>query len=143
MNPKKVIFIGVGTLAGVIAVIVVAKQVVKLIRGREGKKGVNAAKSEIKGSDLSFSNATYQQMADTLYSAMKGSGTDYNAIERTLKRLKTKSDWNKLVVTFGVKKISHWYYEFEGNLVEWLNDELGEGEQDNINEILSKIGAAI
>jgi len=109
----------------------------------EGRKGVNAAKDEVKKSDLTYTDSNYQQMADTLYIAMKGAGTDYSAIKRTLSKLKTKSDWNQLVVKFGVRKTNHFYYTFEGNLIEWLIDELSGSEQESANSILSKIGVTI
>ncbi|MDD4699187.1 MAG: hypothetical protein PHV07_02880 [Oscillospiraceae bacterium] len=90
--------------------------------------------------ELTFSNLEYQNMAQRLFDAMSGAGTDEDTIYSILRMLRTRSDWFKLVDVFGVRESDAFYSGWSGNLMEWLVDELNSSEQEEVANILSRIG---
>ena len=79
---------------------------------------------------------------------MDGYGTGNSTIEDELKKLKSRSDWDKLVSAFGTRTISSglgniFQSDFTGTLPECLNDELDSSELQSANKILNKIGVSI
>lgn len=130
-------------VVGGITTLFLLKKVAELLKSKQGKDTVKDAEKEIEKSDLSYTDSTYSTMASILFKAMEGTGTDYDPIKRVIEKLKTKSDWLKLVSTFGVKKVSNFVYDFEGSLVEWLIDELSDSQQVEISDILAKIGVTL
>lgn len=100
------------------------------------------------GGGNGVSNLDFTKMADSIFDAMDGYGTGNNTIEKELKKLKSKADWNALVSAFGTRTISSgtgniFQSDFTGNLTECLNDELDSDELEDANEILNKIGVSI
>lgn len=92
-------------------------------------------------------NQDFLPMANAIFDAMDGYGTNEETIETELKKLRSKSDWNALVNAFGTRTISSgkWNFQddFTGNLPECLNDELDSSEIQSVNQILNKIGVSI
>jgi len=136
-------YVKIGLLVAiVIVVIVIISQVVKLLKKRDGL--IRAARDEINQKELSFSEAQYKIMAENLYAAMNGAGTDEEAIYTTLSTLKTKADWYKLVDVYGIKEHSQsshmGFWSFTGNLVESLHNELSSSEKTKVSNILARIG---
>jgi hypothetical protein len=87
-------------------------------------------------------------MANSLFDAMNGYGTGEDTIEKELKKLKSKNDWDALVRAFGTRTLSSGTWnvfqsDFTGTLPECLNDELDSSELESVNQILSKIGVSI
>lgn len=121
-----------------VVVALIARAVVRAIGSTD--KYSRAANSEISNNNLSFSDLEYENMASRLLDAMSGAGTRESVIYQVLKSLKTKDDWYKLVSVFGVRETSSMWSSWEGNLVEWLVDELDTGEQEEVSNILSRIG---
>lgn len=76
------------------------------------QEGVNASK-------LTQPLAAYTAMASAIYSAVKGLGTDEEAIKTVFKKLKTNDDFRQLVLSFNVR---------DGlDMLQWLYDDLPEG----------------
>lgn len=67
--------------------------------------------------------------ADKLYAAMKGLGTDEDAIYEVFANMTTRSDVLYLIKTFGVKDSK--------TLNEWLTAELNANERTKLNNILA------
>lgn len=109
----------------------------------ESKKVIKAAENEIIENAATFTPSDYKSMADKLFIAMDGIGTDSDAILQTVAGLKTKTDWLKLVEAFGVKESTSWASSFTGNLIEWMTDELGGDERARVNFSLQKFGVTI
>lgn len=94
------------------------------------------------------SNLNFRAIADSLFDAMDGYGTGEDTIEKELKKLKTKADWNALVEAYGTRTLNcgtgnPFCSDFTGDLADCLNDELDEDELEDVNEILNKIGVSI
>lgn len=94
------------------------------------------------------SNLNFRAIADSLFDAMDGYGTGEDTIEKELKKLTTKADWNALVEAYGTRTLNcgtgnPFCSDFTGDLSDCLNDELDEDELEDVNEILNKIGVSI
>ncbi len=98
---------------------------------------------KVVSSNLSYTTSEYKAMADQLYNAMNGAGTDETVIYDVLNRLNTVDDYNQLVKTFGTRSASSFVTSFSGTLQTWLRDELDDSEVKKVNNILSKMGVSI
>jgi hypothetical protein len=74
-------------------------------------------KSKIDKLERGISDSEVRNLSDQLYDAMKGVGTDEEAVYGAFKSLKTASDFCALVARFDRD------YGSEGNLLEWLDDD--------------------
>lgn len=82
--------------------------------------------------------ANYLAFADKLESAMFDAGTDEDSIYSVFKKLKSNTDFAKLFAAFGKRaKYNFGWSQGNWNLIQWLQDELSETEQDEVNKILS------
>lgn len=79
---------------------------------------------------LSISETVAKQLAEKLYSAMKGWGTDEKAIYEVFSQVATRDDVLYIFAQFGLK---------DGrNLTQWLTSELSARERVKVNEILAE-----
>lgn len=90
---------------------------------------VNEANAEINKNQLTMTNSQFNTLATKLYSAMKGLGTDEEAVFNAFGELGTRSDLEQLLKTYDVKDSK--------TLKEWLYDELSIDDIAHINEILA------
>lgn len=88
-----------------------------------------------------YTSANFKALADKLETAMFDAGTDEDSIYNVFKLLKNNTDFAKLFAAFGKRaKYEFGWNQGSWNLIQWLQAELNESEQDDINKILSKAG---
>lgn len=131
-------------LAAIIVVVVLAWRYFNKWQARAASKQLTKdIDKEIIQNNASFAESDYQSMADQMFIAMNGAGTNSDDIYKIVSLLKTRTDWLKLVQSFGVKESSSWYSSFSGNLVEWLSDELDSSEKAKINYSLQRFNVQV
>lgn len=103
------------------------------------------AQKEVIATDVSFTDSEYIQMADAIQEAMNDVGTDEEKIKAVFQRLKTKSDFLKLVEFFGTRTIhSGWLWlTHTGTLYQLLESELSASDKEEMNQILRNISVSI
>ncbi len=105
------------------------------------------AEIKIDESDLTYPIAQYTLWADQLFGAMDGAATDESSIAGVIKQIQTKTDWNQLVKSYGVRKLTNmfgWNTTYEGMLPGALRSEMKESEiEKNVNVYLRKIGVTV
>lgn len=143
---KPIYFLYIGS--GLILTAFAVKKIYNIVKSDsqgQDRQTVNEAEKEIKQSDLTYSQAEYQQMSDELYRSMNETGTDVNTIVRIILKVKNKSDWYALVKAFGMRKSTSWFSSFNGNLASWLSDDLSDtpAVMTQISNYLNKYGIAI
>lgn len=79
-----------------------------------------------------WTKGEYYELANSIYSAMKGGGTDELAVMRVIYRVRNEADWIMLKQYFGVRDGS--------DLVQWLRSELSAGYLNDINKSFRKVG---
>lgn len=96
------------------------------------KKNIDDANAEIDTEKITLTPAQYATIASKLYRAMKGVGTDEDAIYDAISMLNTRSDLMYVITVFGSK---------DGmTLSEWIADELSSSEIAHLNSILISKG---
>ena len=93
--------------------------------------------------NLTFSISEYNSMANQLFNAMDGAGTNEDIIFSVFNKIQTKDDYNQLIKSFGVRSSTSWTSSFSGDLLAWLSDELSSSDVKKLNNILSKIGVSL
>ncbi len=86
--------------------------------------------------NLTLDNDDYQTLADVIFNAAHGWGTDEEAIYNALSKLNTKDDWKKLVYTYGTDPDG---FTLPGRLIY----ELDSSEQNKVREILKNINVIL
>lgn len=87
----------------------------------------------------SYSNTTYNQLADRIEAAGKsGYGTDEEAIYSVFRLLKKDIDYLKLVQAFGTRRLE--FSTIYANLGGFLSSELSASEIDKVNQIMESKG---
>ena len=87
---------------------------------------------EVNTVNLRISETTAKQLAEKLYTAMKGWGTDEKAIYEVFNQVSTRDDVLYIFAQFGLKDGK--------NLTQWLTSELNAKERAQVNAILTSKG---
>lgn len=129
----------------ILILIVASFGVYKLIRFIIGKISEYNATSgfNVQKENLTFSISEYNSMANQLFNAMDGAGTNEDIIFSVFNKIQTKDDYNQLIKSFGVRSSTSWTSSFSGDLLAWLSDELSSSDVKKLNNILSKIGVSL
>jgi len=87
-----------------------------------------------------MSSSTAEGIADELYDAMYGGGTDEDAVYDAFMEIDSIVNLSKVNDEFGTKK-GAWnpLGTFSGNLKEWVEDELTSGEENRVKNIIGKM----
>ena len=97
----------------------------------------------VQRNNLSYSISEFTSMANQLFNAMDGAGTNEDIIFSVFNKIQTKDDYNQLIKSFGVRSSTSWTSSFSGDLLAWLSDELSSSDVKKLNNILSKIGVSL
>lgn len=131
----------------VYAVIAAFVIIVIIVIYKWGKKStqntyIKNIEDNINRNNLSYSPETYDGLADRIEEAIKGAGTDEEAVFSVINQMKTKDDWLKLLLSFGVRDYGTFGKNLKG-LVTWLQGDLDQDEFIKIQEKLKSLGVTI
>jgi flagellar biosynthesis/type III secretory pathway M-ring protein FliF/YscJ len=130
------IVIGIIILVVVIALYFLIKKGIRTGKeNKSDKERMDEIESQIEPENLSFSTAEYQAMADKIYKAVKGLGTDDDAVFEVFQKMRNNSDVLKLQSVFGIKD--------KMDLGEWISDDMSDDEIDKINGYLRQRNISI
>jgi len=128
-------------VVGLIALIVVLLLAFgkRLKRWFQSILGVNLGFDTLDDGQSSMSFEKAKQIADELYSAMFGLGTDENKIYMLLGDL-SNHDFNKVYNVFGRRRTTNNIFVGKDmDLWQWLRDELSSGELEKLKELNPEI----
>lgn len=133
MNPinlKKYAIITAIVIVLLVVVIFAGVKIKNVISDKiKEQKQVDEANKGIDEDKLSTTTSQYNTIVSKLYTAMKGIGTDEEAIYSAFNSLQTYSDLMQVMSNFGVK---------DGMVLrEWLQSELNINEIEKVNNILA------
>jgi len=86
-----------------------------------------------------LTNYQAEQLANKLFTAMNGLGTEESAIYGVFYQLKNNADFLAVSKAFNIRTLNSGTYfvkNFEGTMTQCLNDELDSGERFKVNNIL-------
>ena len=101
-------------------------------------------------SKASMTKEQYNLLAEKVYNAVSGYGTDLNGangLKNIFSLLRNNDDFMELIAAFGVREVSSGSFnpipDFSGNLPEVLSNELSQSEISQLNSILVKNSISI
>lgn len=115
----------------VVIVFLIKKKKLKnlIVDTQRNQELINEANITINTDDITLTQDQFSTYAAKLYKAMKGWGTNEQAVYNVFEDMDTRSDVQQLIKTFGTKD--------KMTLKEWLYDEFNEGDIEHINAILA------
>jgi len=143
---KTAMYVG-GALLLIALFLVVRKMIKKYQAEKKDEEYQKTIASSVNTSDLTYNEADYMTMAETLLSYLSDTragwaGVDEDGIFDVMGRMKTDSDIYKLINAFGKQEIrKRWQtkteeYTLPGAIAYFLD----QGERDEVNEILAENG---
>lgn len=126
--------IGIFAVVAIIVIAVLCIYWSKIKSWFQQKKEDVELDTYINKSNVTISDAILRQMANQLYTAMKGPGTNEDAIYTVFGQLNTDDDVLQLIRIFGTKK--------DETLPQWILGELNTKERERLNTILINNGIA-
>ena len=115
-----------------------------------GNSGVVVPNPELGGTIGTAPTMTtekFKEIADKIFDAFEGYGTDTTTIKNQFALLKNNDDVMSLVAAYGIREVSSGSYnplpDFNGNLPQVIADELSQSEISDLNSVLVKSGITI
>lgn len=128
--PERIIMLigaGIGTIFAVRQV----RNLAGFVRqtGQNIQTGAELQQWQNVGQNPSFQNTQYQIFADTLYTALKGFGTDENSVKGVFQQMNNNADVLKLIQVYGIR---------DGyGLAGWIAGDFSSTDKDKyINQVL-------
>jgi len=147
---RKVLFVGSLVLVGGLGY-VAYKNIFKTKADEDEKEmEANLRYLKVKQKELTINSGKAMMMAQQLYDAMEGMGTDTGTIHSTLEDIKTQADLLYVIRSFGVKQYgstgeaSSWIAKASGyasplNLSGWLKKELSGTDLDRVKSVYKRL----
>lgn len=136
-DPRRAWTIGIFLLIVIVLIVVFWNKIKSFFEQIVNKSALNSELQEHieeTGETPTMSNATFNMLANKLYTAMKGAGTDEDTVFSVFGQLNNTADMLKLVVVFGTR---------DGEtLDQWIRGDLGYFEINKLNRLLSNKGIA-
>ena len=100
------------------------------------KKSTVLTKEQKRLIQLSYQKSKYMDLANQLFTAMDGIGTDNEAITSVFKQIKNVADLNELIIAYGTRTLSSGF--LSGTPQNLASALVSEGNVDSVNYTLSK-----
>lgn len=136
-DPRRAWTIGIFLVIVIVLMVVFWSRIKSLFQSLVNKGGLNADLDEhitSTGETPTLSGVQFNLLANKLYNAMKGVGTDENTIYACFNQLRNTADMLKLIAVFGTK---------DGEtLDQWIRGDLNSWEISRLNSNLANKGIA-
>lgn len=124
----------IATVIGVLCVVVLLVWLVSKVKDKiedsiTNNKLVDEANAEIDVNKTTLTQSQLNTLSTKIYSALKGAGSDEDAVYAAIEEVQNRTDLLQLIKTFGVKNSL--------TMKEWLYDDLSVDEIAHINNILA------
>lgn len=124
----------IATVIGVLCVVVLLVWLVSKVKDKiedsiTNNKLVDEANAEIDVNKTTLTQSQLNTLSTKIYSALKGAGSDEDAVYAAIEEVQNRTDLLQLIKTFGVKDSL--------TMKEWLYDDLSVDEIAHINNILA------
>jgi hypothetical protein len=109
----------------------------------ENKSYITAIQNKVDKNDLSYDGTEYRDMADQLFEAFNGPGTNDKLWREVFNRMKTDADVNQLIVAFGSRKPTTGGFSFgrkAETLAQWIAGDLSANQRKELNNMLHSKG---
>ena len=109
---------------------------------KEGGEVLNELEKELKKKPATYADSQYRTFANTIETAGFDIGTDEDAIYSTFRKLKSNTDYLKLLTAWGKpnRKVYEWGVGRNMTLPQYIRWEMDDSEVKKVNDILSSKG---
>lgn len=135
VEAKWIIIALVAVVVGVVAYFIYSSAE-KRKKVKDSKEAVERANAEIDPKQLTITDIQAEAFADKIYVAVRGLGTDVDAIREMFDYCKTRSDIIKVAATYQSKSEKESWWFSSGNMWKDLAEDLNATERKEINKIL-------
>ena len=137
LNKSQLITIGIAAAVVIAIIIVIAVKWQQLKAWIQTKQYEKTIDEQITKSELTLTTAQAQGIADKMYAAMNGAGTDEEVLYSAFESIETYSDLMLVIKCFGNRKGSWSWFRSESSLMQWIADDCSAKEIARINAILT------
>lgn len=137
LNKSQLILACSGTVIVVAIIIVIAVYWNKIKARIADRRLERSFDEQITASEVTITEQQAKALADKLYSAMDGGGTNEQKIYDVFEQINSYSDLMMVMKAFGTRKGWWNWWGSESGLAEWLNDDCSADEIAKINAILA------
>ena len=109
----------------------------------ENKAYITTIQNKVDKNELSYDGTEYRDMADQLFEAFNGPGTNDKLWREVFNRMKTDADVNQLIVAFGSRKPTTGGFSFgrkAETLAQWVAGDLSVNQRKELNNMLHSKG---
>ncbi len=137
INKNQLITIGIAAVVLILIVVVVWINWAKLKSWIDEKRYEKTYDDQITKSDITLTAAQAQGLADKIYAALNGAGTDEKALYAAFEAINSYSDLMLVIKYFGQRKGSWNWFGDASSLSEWIASDCSAKEIATINTILA------
>lgn len=134
-DPRRAIVIGAFIVVAIIILVIFWSRIKNLFANLMNRSAATSQLNDVTeqtGEYPTMGNATYYTLANQVYNACKGFGTDEDAIYNVFNQMNNTADVYKLIQVFGTKD--------NKTLPMWIRGDLNRWEIKNLNNILANKG---
>lgn len=137
LNKNQLIFVGICTAIVIVVIVLLAVYWSKIKARIADRRLERSFDEQIVVSEVTMTQQQASALADKLYSAMDGSGTNEQKIYSVFEQINSYSDLMMVMKAFGERKSFGGWFGSKSGLVEWINDDCSSDEIAKINAILA------
>lgn len=137
LNKNQLIFVGICTAIVIVVIVLLAVYWNKIKARIADRRLERSFDEQIVASEVTMTQQQASALADKLYSAMDGSGTNEQKIYSVFDQINSYSDLMMVMKAFGERKGFWGWFGSKSGLVEWINDDCSNDEIAKINAILA------
>ena len=137
LNKNQLIFVGICTAVVIVVIVLIAVYWNKIKARIADRRLERSFDEQIVVSEVTITQQQASALADKLYSAMDGSGTNEKKIYSVFEQINSYSDLMMVMKAFGERKGSWNLFGSKAGLAEWINNDCSNREITNINAILA------
>lgn len=137
LNKNQLIFVGICTAIVIVVIVLLAVYWNKIKARIADRRLERSFDEQIVVSEVTMTQQQASALADKLYSAMDGSGTNEQKIYSVFEQINSYSDLMMVMKAFGERKGFGGWLGSKSGLVEWINDDCSNAEIAKINAILA------
>lgn len=137
LDKGQLLFLGICAAIVIVVIVLMAVYWSKIKAYFTARRLERSYDEQIVVSDVTISQQQAQNIAEKIFAAMDGAGTNETALYNAFEQINSYSDLMMVMKAFGKRKGSWSWFGEESGLVEWINNDCSNSEIAKINAILA------
>jgi hypothetical protein len=137
LDKGQLLFLGICAAVAITVIVLLAVYWSKIKAYFTARRLEKSFEEQITPTEVTISQQQAQNIADKIYTAMDGAGTNETALYNAFEQINSYSDLMMVMKAFGKRKGSWSWFGGESGLVEWICNDCSNSEIAKINAILA------